>query len=234
MTDPAEEGPIPSFEDLRETIAQNRQGDPLIGPKIGSQLALEGLLRELGSERGVHAETLMACTGILMGQSIQASLWAEAREQGMARVPGLQEVQCQDGSIKFVGDPLNRGLMEGYGSPWEMLSEAARQEGCEALPDQESLLLEGIRRLCTPAFGLPQVPPTHAPQVLSLQERGELWHWIQPMCQACCSEPGEWPLLCSLLAVRALRLVQPHVPPEVAWRLAMDAAIDATKVPLGD
>ena len=41
-------------------------------------------------------------------------------------------------------------------------------------------------------------------------------------------------LLCGLLAVRALRLVKPHLDPALAFRLAMDSAIDAAKVPLAE
>jgi len=225
---------LPFLDALHSTIAQGREEDPLIGPKLGSQVALEMLLDQLGTERGVHAETLMACAGILMGQSSQASLLAEARQEGRSRVPGLQVVQCQDGSTFLVGDPLNRQLVDGYASPWGVLSEAAQQEGCHTLPEMEQLLLDGIGRLGTPTFGRPQVPAAHAPQGLKPEAQENLWLLIRPLCLGCCSEPREWPLLCGLLAVRALRLVKPHLEPALAFQLAMDSAIDAAKVPLAE
>jgi hypothetical protein len=222
---------LPVLDALREMIEQGREADPLIGPKLGSQVALDLLLEQLGTERGVHAETLMAVTGLLMGQSVQACLWAEAQQEERAGLPGVHVVRCEDGTTYFVGDPLNRRLMEGYGSPWGLLSEAARQEGCEPLPEREEMLLEGIQRLGTPAFGEPEVPADHAPLALDPSEQDNLWQMVRPLCQGCCSEPGDWPLLCGLIAVRALRLVTPHLAPFLAFRLAMDSAIDAAKVP---
>ena len=203
-----------------------------IGPKLGSQVALEVLLDQLKTERGVHAETLMASAGILIGQSVQASLWEEAMQEGRDRVAGLQVVQCEGGSTFFVGDPLNRQLVDGYASPWGLLSETAREEGSEILPQMEELLLDGIRRLGTLEFGKPQVPAAHAPLNLEFSAPIHLWSLIGPLCKECCSQPAEWPLLCGLLAVRALRLVKPHLDPALAFRLAMDAAIDASKVPV--
>lgn len=234
MTADSTASDLPFPDALHSLIAQGREEDPLIGPKLGSQVALELLLDQLGTERGVHAETLMACTGILMGQSSQASLLAEARQEGRSRVPGLQVVQCQDGSTFLVGDPLNRQLVDGYASPWGVLSEAARQEGCDSLPEMEQMLLEGIGRLGTPAFGQPHVPAAHAPQRFEQTAQENLWLLIRPLCLGCCSEPREWPLLCGLVAVRALRLVKPHLEPALAFRLAMDSAIDAAKVPLAE
>jgi hypothetical protein len=234
MTADSTSSDLPFLDTLHSVIAQGREEDPLLGPKLGSEVALEMLLDQLGTERGVHAETLMACTGVLMGQSSQASLLTDARQEGRSRVPGLQVVQCQDGSTCLVGDPLNRQLMDGYASPWAVLSEAAQQEGCDSLPEMEQLLLDGIARLGTPAFGTPQVPAEHAPQRLEPAAQENLWLLIRPLCLSCCSEPREWPLLCGLLAVRALRLVKPHLEPALAFRLAMDSAIDAAKVPLAE
>jgi hypothetical protein len=224
----------PPLDALRELIEQERENDPLVGAKVGSKVALEMLLDQLTTEQGVHAETLMAVAGVLVGQSVQASLWAEAEQEGQHRVPGLQRVNCHDGSQVVVGDPINRRLMEGFVSPWHVLSEAARQEGCASLPEAEQLLLEGIQRIGTPAFGHPQVPASHLPPVLPPSQCGTLWRLFQPLCAACCPEPADWPLLCGLLAARALRLVQPALAPDLALRLAMDSAIDAAKLPLSE
>ncbi|MFN9547755.1 MAG: hypothetical protein ACK6AD_11920 [Cyanobacteriota bacterium] len=234
MTPTSDAANPPQLDALRALIARERAEDPLIGPKMGSQVALDMLLDQLATEHGVHAETLMALAGVLVGQSVQACLWAEARQAGWNRVPGLRVVCCQDDSRYLVGDPLNRGLMEGYSSPWHLLSEAARQEGCAALPAGEQLLLEGLQRLCTPAYGHPKVPAAHTPQVLEPGQQSRLWRLFQPLVAACCQEPKDWPLLCGLVAARALRLVQPTLGPELALRLAMDSAIDAAKCPLAE
>lgn len=232
MAAPADDAHLPELAALQAVIAERREDDPLIGAKLGSELALNKLLHQLHAERGVHAETLMATAGVLIGQSLQASVWAEAEQAGQNGVVGLHLVRCQDDSCYFVGEPLNRKLLVGYDSPWQLLSEAARQEGCERLPDGEQLLLEGIQRLCTSAFGRPQVPAAHAPAALAPSEQGDLWLLFRPLCKACCSDAGEWPLFFGLVAARALRMVTPHLIPELAFRLAMDAAIDAAKVPL--
>jgi hypothetical protein len=166
MAPTRDEAKTPPLEELRALIQQEQKDDPLVGAKVGSKLALEMLLDQLKTEQGVHAETLMALAGVLVGRSVQASLWAEAHQGGHSRVPGLQLVRCHDDSQVLVGDPINRRLMEGYGSPWQVLSEAARQEGCASLPAGEQLLLEGIQRIGTAAFGHPGVPPSHTPQVL--------------------------------------------------------------------
>ncbi|MFN9531948.1 MAG: hypothetical protein ACK575_10990 [Cyanobacteriota bacterium] len=232
MAAPSDDAHLPELAALQAVIAERREDDPLIGAKLGSELALKQLLHQLQTERGVHAETLMATAGVLIGQSLQASVWAEAEQAGQNSVAGLHLVRCQDDSCYFVGEPLNRKLLVGYDSPWQLLGEAAKQEGCERLPDGEQLLLEGIQRLCTSAFGRPQVPAAHTPAELAAAEQGDLWLRFGPFCNACCSDPAEWPLLFGLVAARALRMVTTHLSPELAFRLAMDAAIDAAKVPL--
>jgi hypothetical protein len=203
----------PRLETLRTRMAQHGEDDPLIGVKLGSEEGLEILLKHLTTSRGVHAETLMATAGALAGQSVQAALWEEARQEG--------EHHCA-------------GLMEGYGSPWQVLSETARQEGCQVLPSAEHLLLEGLARLGTPAFGRPQVPVEHSPQVIHPIELDNLWSMVRRVCETCGLEASEWPLMCGLVAARAMRLVKPVLKPDLALRLAMDAAIDAAKRPLGD
>jgi hypothetical protein len=222
----------PRFEALRALIIQGSEADPLIGVKVGSEEGLEWLLNHLKTERGVHAETLMATAGALAGTSVQAAVWEEAGGLGSPGQAGLRRVRCHDGSSYWVGDPLNRGLVEGYGSPWHVLSETARQEGCHSLPSAEDLLLEGLQRLGTPAFGHPQVPVEHTPEVLDSSGREHLWRLMRPLCEACCEEPEEWPLLCGLLAARALRMVKSALAPDLAFRLAMDSAIDAARRPL--
>ena len=234
MAPTPDEAKIPPLETLRAFIEQEQKDDPLVGAKVGSKVALEMLLDHLSTERGVHAETLMALAGVLVGRSVQASLWAEAQQAGHSRVPGLKLATCHDDSQVLVGEPINRKLMEGYSSPWQVLSEAARQEGCGSLPAGEQLLLEGIQRIGTPAFGQPRVPPSHTPKVLEPSQQTMLWRLFQPLCAACCQDPADWPLLCGLLAARALRLVKPALAPAMAVRLAMDSAIDAAKPPLSE
>lgn len=226
--------PLRRLDALRALIAQQSANDPLIGVKLGSEEALEVLLDHLKTARGVHAETLMATAGALAGNSAQAALWEEARQAGAHRCAGLHLVRCHDDSCYWVGDPLNRKLVEGYGSPWQVLSETAKQEGCRSLPSAEHLLLEGLQRLGTPAFGHPHVPVEHTPEVLDPAEQERLWRMVRPLCEICCQDPADWPLLCGLLAARAMRLVKPALGPDLALRLAMDAAIDAAKRPLGD
>ena len=68
----------PRFEALRALIIQGSEADPLIGVKVGSEEGLEWLLNHLKTERGVHAETLMATAGALAGTSVQAAVWEEA------------------------------------------------------------------------------------------------------------------------------------------------------------
>lgn len=231
MTARNDDPQVPDLHALQLLIAERRDEDPLIGAKVGSELALQWLLQQLKTERGVHAETLMAMAGIVMGQSTQASLWAEAQRNGGRGLEGLHLVRCQDDTCYVIGEPLNRRLMEGYDSPWALLQEAAQQEGCGSLPDGEDVLLEGIQRLCTATFGTPQVPAAHQPEVLKPAEQAELWLLIRPLCLGCCLDPREWPLFGGLLGVRALRLVSAQLAPEVAFRLAMDSAIDAAKIP---
>ncbi|MFN9622178.1 MAG: hypothetical protein ACK587_05000 [Cyanobacteriota bacterium] len=226
-----DESSTPPLETLRALIAREQEDDPLVGAKVGSKVALDLLVDQLATEQGVHAETLMAMAGVLVGQSVQASLWAEARAAGHSRIPGLQLVCDQAEGTYLVGDPINRRLMEGFGSPWQVVSEAARQEGCASLPGEEQLLLESIQRIGTPAFGHPQVPASHTPRVLPPEQRTTLWRLFQPLCAACCPEPEDWPLLCGLLAARALRLVKPTLEPDLAFRLVMDSALDAVRPP---
>ncbi|MBM5815408.1 MAG: hypothetical protein FJ083_02090 [Cyanobacteria bacterium K_Offshore_surface_m2_239] len=234
MTPSEDQAITPRLETLRVLIARERQEDPLVGAKVGSKLGLEMLVDQLTTTRGVHAETLMALAGVLIGVSVQASLWAEAQTRGQSSLPGVQRVTCRDTSERLVGEPITLRLMEGLSSPWQVLCEAARQEGADPLPDGQRLVLDSIQRIGTPAFGHPRVPAAHTPQVLASEEQTALWRLFLPLCRACCQEPGDWPLLFGLLGARAMKMVKPALSPDLALRLAMDAALDAAKLPLSD
>ncbi|MEB3242922.1 MAG: hypothetical protein VKO44_04730 [Cyanobacteriota bacterium] len=234
MTLPRNNSPLSSLDALRALVRRERDNDPLIGVKLGSQVGLDLLVDQLRTERGVHAETLMAMAGRLIGQSVLASLWEEARENGHERIPGLRKVSCWDGTDYLVGAPLHQRLTEGLGSPWEVVGEAARQEGCLELPNREELLQEGLRRLGTPAFLIPQVPEPHLPLLRGGSEHDTPWPLLRPLCASCCAAPREWPLLCGLLAARGVRLVASHLDPGLAFQLVLDSAIDASKIPLAE
>lgn len=220
------------LQTLKLPIEDSKGMDPFLGPKLCSKLALDLLLEELKTTRGTHAETLMAVTGQLVGQSIQASLWEEAQQEGLSQIPGVKVVCCHDHSRFFIGEPLNRRFLEGCASPWSVLCEVATQEGCRDLPDATSLLLDGLRRLGTPNLGMPQVADIHKPQSQDPDIQKERLLRLEALCRCCCHEPSDWPLLSSLLAVRALRQVKGYISPAVAFRLAVDSAIDAGKIPL--
>lgn len=227
----ADDAMTPQLASLRALIAKQRQDDPLVGAKVGSKLALDMLLDQLTTEHGVHAESLMAISGVLVGLSVQASLWEEAQRLGQRRIPGVQRVTCGDNSQVWIGEPITKRMMAGYGSPWQLLREAARQEGCPSLPEGEQLVLDSVQRIGTPSFGHPAVPASHTPQVLAADEQIGLWRLYLPLCLACCDKTEEWPLLFGLLASRALKLVKPTLSADLAIRLAMDSALDAAKVP---
>jgi hypothetical protein len=70
--------------------------------------------------------------------------------------------------------------------------------------------------------------------VLEPDQQTMLWRLFLPLCAACCHDPADWSLLFGLLAARALRLVKPALAPDLAFRLAMDSAIDSAKPPLSE
>lgn len=234
MTLPRNDSSLSSLDALAALVRRERDNDPLIGVKLGSQVGLDLLVDQLRTERGVHAETLMAMAGRLIGQSVLASLWEEARHNGDQRIPGLRKVSCWDGSEYLVGEPLNQRLTVGLGSPWEVVGEAARQEGCLELPNREELLLAGVRRLGTPAFLIPRVPVPHLPLLRGGRDHDTPWPVLRPLCWSCCAAPQEWPLLCGLLGARGVRLVASHLEPGLAFQLVLDSAIDAAKIPLAE
>jgi hypothetical protein len=224
MTEPSDLATrFTSLQELQEAIARGKGEDPWIGPRMGSGVALDHLLNLLRGEQGIQAETLMGVIGFLIGQGVQASLHD---------LRGLHLVSCRNGLSYLFGDPLNQRLIKGLDSPWELLSEASRQEGWEDLPVPEILLLEGIQRLGSTSLADPRLPGHEASGGLDTGPWFSAWQLVDPLCRAFCADPDEWGLFYGLLGVRALRLVKSCLSPAIAFRLAMATAIDASKIPM--
>jgi hypothetical protein len=93
----------PPLEVVRTLFAWERKKNPLASPKVGSKVAIEIWLISWPRNGAIEAETLLAMAGVLVGQSLQASHWEEARKTE---------------ALHLVGEPIHRRRMAGLGLPW--------------------------------------------------------------------------------------------------------------------
>lgn len=204
------------------TIAEKRKIDPLIGAKLGSKEVFQRLLAGLKNERGVRVETLLCALGALAGYACQAS--------ARAKVPGgLTTITGADGNRYFFGDAINKPLLEDNYSVWGIAAAAAQDAGSASLPDVEEIVRHVAQTVGGPQFGIPRVPDSNKPGELPTGFVKALWPSFQPLLRQFTIDAKEWPILFALSVREAIVAGKNAIDPGLALKLAMEAAIAASK-----
>jgi hypothetical protein len=219
---------------LLRAIADRRKTDPLVGAKIGAREVFQHLLKGLASEKGVHAESLLAALGALAGYACQVSARQQASKAPAGTDSGLMRVQTQDGRTYYFGDALNKPLAESKYSVWSLAAAAAQDAGCNPLPDLHEMFKHVAESLGSPAFGAPRLPAGSSLMQPPEQMLRQLWKPLVAEVAAYCPDPQEWPVLFGLAIQQAIGAAKSAFDPRVSLGIAMESAIAMSKVDLGD
>lgn len=228
----ADEALGPAEEAMKDTLAERRAEDPLIGVKVGSREVLAWLLKALSNERGVHIESALAAIGSLAGFACPASVAANMNALG--RTPqqfGILVVETTDGNSYWYGDLINGPLVEGSASIWNLVHGMARHLGAKgSLPDAAEIMAHIARSIGTDAFGVPRLPAGHTPRDTPLRFVAQGWLATGSFRDFYCVSPDEWPMLYALAAQQLMEQARATIPPEVAASILLECAAPMAKL----
>jgi hypothetical protein len=219
----AAEPPHPGEAALLHAIAERLPTDPLIGAKLGG--------KEINTERGVHAESLLTALGALAGYACQASVRAAAVASGLPETAGLITVEA-NGQKFFFGDVLNKPLAESAHSVWAFAAGAAQEAGCASLLDFKEIFAHVAKSVGGDDFGKPRVTG-HAAQDTPLNFVRALWPALLPLVKKYCPDPERWPALYAVAVYDAIMAARGTLDPCLALRIVMESAIPMSKIDLG-
>lgn len=223
-----------AHESLMRVLADKKKEDPLIGLKVGSKEIYNRVAHIFKNERGVHIETLLTALGALSGFSCQMAVRAELFKLGHQNENSvLMNMTTEDGRIYYFGDPLNKLLAENKVSIWTLAAGAAKQVGCDPLPDVGDMFGYSIKTLGTPEFGIPRVPEKHRSMDTGENIARALWPALKPILDQFCDHPKEWPLIYAMAIQRAIDTGKEVLPPDIALRISMETAIATSKLDPG-
>lgn len=228
----ADEALSPAEQAMKDTLAEKRAEDPLVGVRVGSREVLAWLLKAQTAERGVHMESALAAIGSLAGFACPASIAANMDTLG--RTPqqfGLLVVETNDGNSYWFGDLINGPLVEGNASIWNLVQGTARHLGAMgALPEASEVLAHVSKSIGTDAFGIPRLPAGHTPADTPLRLVAQGWLATGSFRDFYCVSPDEWPMLYALAAQQLMEQAKAVIPPEVAATILLECAAPMAKL----
>jgi hypothetical protein len=170
-----------------------------VAANIATGSLRESLLVWLKTERGVHAETLLASIGALAGFAAQTAALARVAKQDIPLPPGaaaplspdalgehlrksglLVGASTKSGETFYFGDLINGYLVQqavGEYPLWGFVAAAAIEGGAKAaeLPDCSAMFRRAAQTAGTPEFGALQVVRQHQPQITPRQALDLFW-----------------------------------------------------------
>ena len=191
----------------------------------------------------LHAPTLMSAIGVIAGYAAQCAA-AEAILGGTRKreAEDLIRVGCEDGSVLYYGDEINRHLVIEPGSTHALsgfLAGAVIQAGFGRadLPDAAEMLRHISEVACTPAYDAVRAPAEHAPlwnvsEILRCiwpKARVVLEHRIDPPTLSKPMAMRHWPVLSAIVAQQYIGMGRDLLPPPVAMAIVLESALKASK-----
>ncbi len=191
----------------------------------------------------MHAPTLMSAVGVIAGYAAQCAA-ADAILAGAKRreADDLVRIGCEDGSVLYYGDEINRHLMIGPRSTHALsgfLAGAVIQAGYQRadLPDAGEMLRHISEVACTPAYDAIRTPAPHAPlwnvsEILRCiwpKARIVLEHKVTPPAVSKPVAVQHWPVAAAIVAQQYILMGKELLPPPVAMAIILESALKASK-----
>jgi hypothetical protein len=214
-----------------QALAERSKTDPLIGAQMGAKEIMERLTQALRNERGVHIESLVGVLAALAGYACQVSVREAARAQRVPETALMTSVQTKDGRTFFVGDAINRALVNSQYSVWGIAAAGAQDAGCTALPDIAEVFTYANSTVGSASFGHYRVAGNQ-PGDLPANYLA-MWPDVQAIIARFCPDPAQWPVLLAIALRDAIIWGKAVLKPSLALGLAMDTAVAMSMVDRG-
>ncbi len=223
--------------------------DDEIGCNLAFAHLVQNLPRVLADQNGrVHAETLMTAAGAIAGFAAHVSLVSDPAAMAAATKAGtLSNVTLVDGRELLFGDALNAMLLAGEdrfapARVWNTLAGTAISRGASEsdLPNLDEMFGYVSRMLGDEREGWPSTAADHQPQ-LSAREAIRAAGPFAVQClngkidriateQGFAAKETSWVAVTAQAAAALLNQAAGVLRPEIAARLAMEAAIYSSKL----
>ncbi len=191
----------------------------------------------------IHAPTLLSAIGVIAGYAAQCAAAAAILSGAKKReADDLIRVGCEDGSVLYYGNEINRHLMIGPGSTYALsgfLAGAVIQAGYQPteLPDPAEMLRHISTVACTPEYDVVRAPAPHAPRWNVSQILRAIWPKARVILEHSISPPRvtsplavqHWPVAAAIVAQQYVDLGKDVLPPPVAMAIALESALKASK-----
>jgi len=229
---PAPKRPASPFaESLKRTIEERRAGDPLIGAKLGAKEIVVTLQEAMNSDKGVHAESLLALLGSLAGFSCVISVLIDGAQGKLPQMPNaVVSVGTKDGRTFYFGEAINARLYTDQHSVWALAAGMAQHLGATRLVDVHEIAGHVSETVGSPQFGVPRLPPGHPLGKTPAEFVREAWPALSERRNYFCPEPREWPIIFGLAAQQVMEMAKDVLDPEIALTIVMECAVPMSKI----
>lgn len=215
----------------RKDSSDNVVADPVAHLRTGAEEMLQRLLMAMRDERGVHIESLLGALGSLAGFCcIDSALKRAAGLEQGCRAYGIVDVETNDGSLYYFGDPVNH-LLAGPGlSLYALVAGVVDQCGSRDLPDVAGIAAHVAGTVGGAEFGIPRVPDRHRPASLPIEYVRDLARHILPVVERHAPILEERVTLFGFAIQNVIRMGQNVIPADMAGTLVMECAVPMARI----
>lgn len=216
---------------LDAAIERARANDPIVHLKIGAEELVQRLLTGMKNERGVHIESLLGILGSLAGFCVIDSILKQVVAPNRSTQEcGIIDVEFEDGSHCYLGDPINHMLAGTDLSLWALVAGMINHLGGQEYPDFAEITAHVAGTLGGLEFGHPRVPEQHKPTDLPINYVRDLWPVVLPMIEQRVPVLQERAILFGFAAQNAIQMGKDVIPPAMAGKLVMECAVPMSKL----
>jgi len=190
------------------------------------------VMTALRDGRGIHCETALTVVGALGGYAAQQAIWEGMVKPGLlTKEKAFTVARTTSGEEFYFGDAINMALASTgpkIASFWSLVGGGAQSAGARQLPDIAEIFKHCAETVGTEAFGIPRLPPQYMPKPTPRRAVNECWPHVYGMLKA--TPPGTWAMQLGVVAQRLIVEMKDVVPPEMAAKILMEAAVPMSKV----
>jgi hypothetical protein len=190
------------------------------------------VMTALRDGRGIHCETALTVVGALGGYAAQQAVWEGMVKPGLiTKEKAFTVVRATSGEEYYFGDSINMALASTgpkIASFWSLVGGGAQSAGARQLPDVAEIFKHSAETVGTEAFGIPRLPPQYMPKPTPRRALNECWPHVYAMLKG--TPPGTWAMQLGVVAQRLIAQMKDVVPPDMAAKILMEAAVPMSKV----
>ena len=210
-----------------KSLEEKRRTDPLIGAKLGSKEIFGRLQQAVADPDGrVNVNILLLHLSALAGMACQMTCRQIAVQNGKPEEAYFVAAGTKDGRRYFLGDALNKYLLEGQYSLWSLAAGIYQHLKPDAqMPDPRPWVTDCVAHLGKADYKLFGYIPE---EELRVHTR-TLWEQLRPVAEKFTVFPEEMPVLFGLAMQQGIDTAAKAISAEEAVGIAMQTALLTAK-----